>query len=147
MNRDYPATIVEILDDSLTFNPEALRAVKNFAKSKPWRGLTVEERQEKFRQLNTALSAAYGIPVPILVFAGSGSDTGDSSYQPATNTIRLTGLSVVTLLHEHAHARGMGERGATKWSVNMFRRVWPRSFAKCQQVGHMLLRRDDRSGA
>ena len=142
MRSDYPATVAEILDDSLTFNPDALRAVKAFARSKPWRG-TVEERQLKFRELNTALSLAYQIPEPTLVFAGFGAgDSCDSSYRPATNTITLTGLSVVTLLHEHAHARGMGERGATRWSVNIFRRCFPRSFARCRQEGHMLRRAD-----
>ena len=142
MNGDYPETVAEILDNRMTFNPNALRAVRAFAKSKPWRG-TIEERQQKFRQLNTDLSAAYGISAPTLVFAGFGAgDSCDSSYRPATNTITLTGLSVVTLLHEHAHARGMGERGATRWSVNIFRRCFPKSYAGCQQVGHMLRRSD-----
>ena len=142
MNRDYPATVAEILDDSLTFNPDALRAVKAFAKLKPWRG-TLAERQQKFQQLNTALSAAYGIPAPTLVFAGSGEgDSGSSSYTPATNSIRLTALSTVTMMHEFCHARGMVERGATRWSVNMFRRCFPKSFARCKQVGHTLRRPD-----
>ena len=147
MNGDYPATVAEILDDSLTFNPDALRAVRAFARSKPWRG-TVEERQQKFRELNTALSAAYGIPAPTLVFAGSGEgDSGSSSYTPATNSIRLTALSTVTMMHEFCHARGMGEGGATRWSVNIFKRIWPRSFANCVQIGHMLRRRDDLSNS
>ena len=143
MNRDYPATVAEILCE-MTFNPDALRAVKKFAKSKPWRGSTVEERRQKFRELNAALSLAYQIPAPTLVFAGSGEgDSGSSSYSQSEHEITLRGrLSVTTYLHEFAHARGMGERGATRWSVNIFRRCFPRSFAGCQQVGHMLRRRD-----
>ena len=145
-NEGYPETIAEVLDENMTFNPSALRAVKAFAESKPWRG-TVDERREKFRQVNAALSAAYGISTPALGFADSSDgDSGSSFYRPSAHAITLTGLSVVTLLHEFCHARKMGERSATRWSTNMFRRVWPRSFARCVQDGHMLRRRNDPSG-
>lgn len=140
---NYPQTVAEVIDPNATFKPEALRAVKAFAKSKPWQG-TLVERWQKFQKLNAELAAAYGIPVPTLVLSGSGEgDSGASSYCPATHTITLRGrLSVVTLMHELAHARGMGERGATKFSVNLFRRCFPRSFARCEHEGHTLRRMD-----
>ena len=63
------------------------------------------------------------------------------SYHPATHTITLEGrLSVVTFLHEFGHARGYGERGACRFSINPFRRVFPRLFARCRRVGHTLVR-------
>ena len=49
-------------------------------------------------------------------------------------------LSVVTFLHEFGHALGYGERGACRWSINLFRRCFPRSFARCRQAGHTLVR-------
>ena len=142
---NYPQTVTEVLDPNATYRPAALRAVKEFARSKPWQG-TLVERWRKFQQLNAALSEAYGIPVPTLVFSGSGEgDSGASSYCPATHTITLRGrLSVVTYLHEFAHARGMGERASVKYSVSTFFRVWPRSYARCVQVGHTLRRADSR---
>ena len=140
--RNYPRTIEEVLDPALTFRPAALRAVRAFARSQPWRG-TLAEREAKFRRLNRALAAAYGIAEARLIFRGvaAGADSGPSSYRPGTHTITLAGrLSVVTYLHEFAHARGADERRACRWSINLFRRCFPRSFARCRGVGHMLVR-------
>lgn len=140
--RNYPATVREVLDPSLTFRPAALRAVRAFARSKPWGG-TLAQRKDKFRRLNREFALAYGIAEPRLVFdnveAGTGS--GASSYRPSTHTITLAGkLSVLTYLHEFAHARGADERQACRWSINLFRKCFARSFARCRAVGHTLVR-------
>jgi hypothetical protein len=139
---NYPATVEQVLDPAMTFKPAALRAVRMFARSKPWRG-SIAQRKEMFRRLNRALAAAYGIAEPRLVFAGveAGAPSGRSSYRPLFHTITLAGrLSVVTYLHEFAHARGADERQACRWSINLFRRCFPRSFARCRAVGHTLVR-------
>ena len=52
----------------------------------------------------------------------------------------LSYLSVLAYLHEFAHARGADERQACHWSINLFRRCFPRSFARCRAVGHTLVR-------
>lgn len=136
---DYPRTVAEVLDPSMKFRPAALRAVKRFARRRPWAG-TVEERQVKFRDLNKELAEAYEIPEPQLVFGKlDGSDSGRSCYIPAMNAIILSGkLSVVTMLHEWGHTRGMGERAACRWSVNLFKRCFPKSFSRCRFERHML---------
>ena len=138
---DYPATVVEVLDDHMRFRSEALRAVRGFAESRPWAG-SVEERKEKFRQLNRALSQAYDITEPELVFGRlDGTSSGSSHYIPRLHRIVLVGkLSVVTYLHEFAHSRGMEEQGACRWSINLFRRCFPRQFGKLVHVGHTLVR-------
>ena len=137
---NYPATVQEVLDPAVRFKPAALRAVRAFARSKPWRG-TFAERWEKFITLRQALSEVYGI-APILEFWGEeGGHSGSSCFVPRRNTIILRGrLSVVTFLHEFAHARGADERQACRWSINLFRRCFPRSFARCRAVGHTLVR-------
>lgn len=140
--RNYPETVREVLAPSMTFKPAALQAVRAFARSRPWRG-TIAERKDKFRRLNRALAAAYGIAEPRLVFVGveAGTHSGASSYRPAVHTITLTGnLSVLTFLHEFAHARGADERRACRWSINLFCRCFPRSFARCRADGHTLVR-------
>lgn len=138
---NYPGTVAEILDDGMRFNRRALRAVRRFAHSRPWRG-SLQERKRKFRRLNRRLARAYHRARPRLVFAGlTGEDSGTSSYAPASHTITIRGrLSVVTFLHEFAHALRRDERQATKWSVNLFRRCFPRSYARCQHVEHTLRR-------
>lgn len=138
---NYPATVREVLDPTMTFNPAALRAVRAFARSKPWRGSNAQ-RLKTFRRLNRALAAAYGIAVPRLVYWGNAASQ-TSHYRPASHTITLAGhLSVVTYLHEFAHARGHDERQACRWSINLFQRCFPRSFARCRTEGHMLVRQE-----
>jgi hypothetical protein len=89
-----------------------------------------------------SLARVYSIPEPILVFQKS--RTSLQSYCCVTGTGRcmlvLTGHSVVTYLHEFAHALGRNERGACRWSLNLFCRVFPREFARCAQRGHCLVR-------
>ena len=138
---DYPSTVAEVLDQRMKFRPAALLAISAFAQTKPWRG-TVDERMVKFRELNTKLAAAYGIVVPQLVFGQlDGSDSGRSHYIPALHAIVLRGrLSVVTFLHEFAHARGMNERRACRWSINLFRRCFPRSWSKVCFDDHLVRR-------
>jgi hypothetical protein len=139
---NYPATVAEVLDPSMKYKPAALRAVRGFARGKPWRG-TVAQRKAKFCTLNRDLASAYGIREPRLIFQGveAGAPSGASSYRPAAHAITLTGkLSVLTYLHEFAHARGADERQACRWSINLFQRCFPRSFARCRAVGHTLVR-------
>jgi hypothetical protein len=142
-NRGYPRTAAECLDDRLKFRRGVVAAVREFRRAGPWRG-TLQERKRKFRRLNWALAAAYGVPVPELRFAGiDGGFSGASSCQrrgsgrPAVITMRGK-LSVVTFLHEFAHALGRDERGACRWSINLFRRVFPEQYARLHADGHTL---------
>ncbi len=142
--RNYPTSVQEVIVDNKKYRAAALRAVKKFAKSKPWCG-TLSERQIKFRRLNHDLAAAYGVAEPHVVFGGMpaiGGDSGSSCYIPAVQAIILRGkLSVVTYLHEFAHHLfGGNERKACRWSINLFRRCFPLSWEKINFDGHMVRR-------
>lgn len=139
--RDYPATVAEVIDQNMKFRPDALRAVHRFARTKPWRG-SYTERRARFEALIRDLSAAYGISCPKVVCDGrDGGDSGRSCYIPRLHSIVLRGrLSVVTTLHEFAHALGKDERAACRWSVNLFRRCFPRSWTRASFEGHMVRR-------
>jgi hypothetical protein len=140
MRSQYPRSVEECLDANRKYKPAVLRAVKAFAKSKPFTG-TIAERQEKVRTLNDALAGAYEVPSPRLVFeTDEQRDSGSSCFVPASDTIILRGrMSVVSYLHEFAHFRfGRSERTACRLSINLFRRFFPRSFARCRFDGHML---------
>lgn len=144
--RNYPRTVSEVVDPAIKFRPAALRAVRALARSKPWRG-TPEERMQKIGDAAARLAAAYEIQTPRLQFVRIGRAAGNGFYDPATHTIGLIGrLSIVTFLHEFAHARGMDERRACRWSINMFRRVFPRSYARCRHEGHRLTASVGRGG-
>ncbi len=139
----YPRTAAECLRDGMKFRRGGVAAVKAFRRAGPWRG-TLDERKARFRGLNDALAEAYEMPTPELRFAGiDGSFSGASSCRrrgearPAVITMRGK-LSVVTFLHEFAHALGRDERGACRWSINLFRRVFPEQYARLRADGHTL---------
>ena len=135
---NYPATVAEVLDPPVRFRPQTVAAVKRFARSKPYRG-SVEERKQKFLALHRELCRVYRKRTRLDFGVLEGGDSGSSYYCPATDQITLCGkLSVITALHEFAHALGKDERGAVRWSVNLFRLCFPRSFARCQPAGHTL---------
>jgi len=141
----YPRTAAECLRDGMRFRRGVVAAVKAFRRVGPWRG-TLDERKAKFRRLNGALAQVHGLPTPELRFAGiDGSFSGASSCRrrgagrPAVITMRGK-LSVVTFLHEFAHALGRDERGACRWSINLFGRVFPEQYTRLHADGHTLRR-------
>jgi hypothetical protein len=138
---NYPATVAEVLDPTMTFRPGVLSAVRAFRQAGAWRGKT-SERIARYRTLNAALAACYGVPEPrLMVDTLDGTMSGASCYRRADHSITLRGrLSVVTFLHEFGHARGFDERKACRFSINLFRRVFPQSFARCRFEGHVLIR-------
>lgn len=148
MKNHYPQAVEECLDPDRTYKVSVLLAVKTFKRSKPWRG-TVAERQQKFRTLNADLAGAYDLPIPRLVFeTDENEDSGSSCFVPSSDTIILRGrLSVVSFLHEFAHFRffGRSEREACRWSLNLFRRTFPRSWARLRFEGHVV-RTSERRG-
>jgi hypothetical protein len=134
---NYPATVAECLDDTIRYKPATLAAVQEFARSKPWRG-TLEERVAKFHSLHAALCGIYGKQTRVVIVPGE-QHSGRSNYAPGDDTITLIGrLSVVTFLHEFGHALGKDERQTCRWSLNLFKRCFPRSFARAAHVGHTL---------
>lgn len=141
MMRNYPETVIEVLDDDASYPVAVIEAVRTFAQAGPWKGST-ESREEKFRQLNQDLASACGIDEPTLAFRClGGKSSGASHYIPGNHRIVLMGrLSVVTFLHEFAHALGYGERQACRWSINLFRKCFPRQYSRLIHVGHTLIR-------
>jgi hypothetical protein len=144
MVRNYPETVVEVLDDEITYPDELLCVMRIFAASKPWTG-SIEVRKRKFSDVNRMMATACRIEMPTLTFGSlDGGSSGSSYYSPGEHRITLTGkLSVVTFLHEFAHALGMDEQDACRWSINLFRRCFPKQYSRLIQVGHTLIRPQD----
>ena len=130
----YPKTVEECIDDSLKYRKATLDAVNEFKRTHPWKG-TRRERRAKIVHLHRHLCEIYGRDIGITF-----DPHGKSQYIPAENIIVLEDLSVVTFLHEFAHALGRDEAGACRWSLNLFKRCFPKSFAKTAKVGHLVVR-------
>ena len=140
----YPQSVHEVIDSSARYRPATLSAVRQFARSKPWQG-DLAARRQKFQELNRALGEAYGVEPPLLILAGKQEgDSGSSSYCPTTNTITMRGrLSVITFLHEWGHRLyGPSEYKACRWSLNLFRKVFKKSWSRLSFEGHVARRVD-----
>jgi hypothetical protein len=135
MDGDLP-NVADILDDNATFDPAALAAVRELARSRPWRGDDAE-RLAKLNACAAKLAAAYQHDA--WTFALGLTPSIDREQRVVT----LSKPSVVTFLNIMALVRGQSMVGAFRWSINIFKRCFPRSFAACRQVGPLLIRDDE----
>ena len=139
---DYPSSLEEIIDD-VNYRKETINALKRFKRLNPWKG-DLDSRITKFCKLHLSLCEIYGIDVKFRCHPSilENSHSGQSNYNPISRTITLHGrLSVLTFLHEWGHAlKGRSEREACRWSVNLFRRVFPDNFERLRNNarGHFL---------
>jgi len=129
---DIPSSVEDVLDDSATFQPAALAAVKALARSKPWTG-TDAERLEKFNACAAALASAYSAPAWTIIIGEPG------QFDAQQHVFPLEKLSVVSFLHAMALIRGCNRFSAYRWSINIFRRCFPKSYARCRHDGPNLI--------
>ncbi len=134
----YPRTVAESLDGSMRFRRATTAAVTTLAASKPWRG-SIAERVDKLVACSRALASAYGVRAPRLVVVNGAVDCyrAGAIYLKQRDEI---GPSVITFLHEFAHHLGKDERDACRWSLNLFRKHFPQSFARLSADRHTLRR-------
>lgn len=143
IDRGYPKTVKEVLDDKIAYKTKVLEAMDRFRRAKPWEG-GQKAQQMKLRRLNRDLATIYKIKVPTVVFLEEFAH--GPCYFPKGNMIIMNPeedgrYSIVTFLHEFGHALGKGERSTCRWSINLFRKFFPGSFKKLIPTGHILRRR------
>jgi hypothetical protein len=151
--REYPKTVAECIDENMKYRPGVLTAVKKFRKSGPWEG-TEKEMQDKILVLNEELAKLYEIATPKVVFvdefpAGPCCIPGAKPAVIFLQQIKSTGkYSIVAFLHEFGHTLGKGEKETCRWSLNLFKRVFPKQYEKLkpgegEHDGHILYRPKD----
>ena len=145
--REYPKTVAECIDDDLKYRPGVYAAVKAFKKSKPWEG-TDKEMQAKMLSLNEELAKIYEVDAPNLVFVKK-FPVGPCCFptsKPAVIMLQPTkngSYSVVAYLHEFGHVLGKDEHETCRWSINLFKRIFPKQYEKLvpgkgEHDGHLL---------
>lgn len=146
----YPKTVAEVIDNTIKYREATDKAITEFKESKPWQG-DAKDMRKKIRKLNSSLAKAYGIERPQVVFVRR--FRCGSCYIPVGNLIIIeqekTGkYSVVVFLHEFGHALGKNEKETCRWSINLFRKHFPKSYAKLVPKGHLLfLPEEDKNAA
>lgn len=136
---NYPNHVNDVICE-MEYPPAVLQALYNYRDSRPWRG-TLRERQTKLRKLHRELNAVTGRKTRLKIQGVSIPDR----YQISADCIYLNSeFSVITYLHEYAHALfGRDEVTACRWSINLFRKVFPRSYSRLEVVGHTLRRQSN----
>lgn len=140
MNNDYPKTVREVIME-VEYSAEVMEAAQEYAKAKPWAGDAME-RRAKLETFHASLNRATGRTTELRVISNNAIRDVLGCYNPAADIILIGDkMSVVTYLHEYGHAlKGSSEREACIWSINLFRKVFPKSFAGLRAVGHMLVK-------
>lgn len=143
--RTYPTSVSQVLGE-VKYKAETLQAVKEFKAMEGWkkRCTDITLKKAAYDFLHGKLKEIYNKQT-LLTYAddwgtiSTPGSSGGSSYSPATDTICLVGrASVVTYLHEFAHALGMSEVRACRWSLNLFKQVFPKLFERANRIGHTL---------
>ena len=136
-------TATSFIDDRIRYPLETHRALREFARSKPWQG-TQKERVEKFEALHAKLCETYGLATKLKFVQGDERTSVYSHYKRKSDTIVIMGrLSVVSYLHLFAYAIDCSGAEVVRWSVNLFKHRFPISFSRCGFVGHLLVRKPE----
>ena len=137
-------TIASVVDPTQTFKTEAIQAVKEFKRAKPYRG-TVQEKAAKYAALHDALCAVYGIKADLhMIMQEREEPRGTFDVHPERIGMALIGkFSVTNYLTGFAALRGMNNQQAVKWSVNLFAKCFPALFAELDTSGPFLRKRSD----
>lgn len=157
-------TVNDIVDNNATFKGDALRAMRELARTKPWQG-NYRKRFDAIEYAFNRLLDAYDLADAGWTIEHHGSDIGSSGRSMLDlehRTVRLRGrLSVVTMLHLFAKVRQIeaqrnsdgslptDEDGnplieldhyrAIRWSASLFKRKFPISFSRCRVENGLLV--------
>jgi len=135
---EYPDN--PMLDASMKYKRETVKAVKRFKQTNPWKG-SREVRAAKFDALLAELKVIYNKPALRCVYDCHRPyfESFASCYSRYEDLITMHGrFSVITFLHEFAHSLGRDEYGAVRWSTNLFAKVFPEKMVALSASGHVL---------
>lgn len=141
-NKKYP-TEKEIMDPPVKFKDTALDVVMSW-KTKFFPGWNVKSNTEKLEALECLIQKLCGVYEENVIV----DQWADAyAYNEQTNTIYLDGNnpSIISTLHEFRHKiNGPDELSACRWSIQIFKRCFPKSFEKLKfkDGGHLLIKRD-----
>lgn len=130
----YAATLLNIVDDGMKFQQGAVAALRIY-KGHRRTFTTNEERLEGLQRLVTKLAQTYGIRPPTIVPHGpiDSEQPGEAYFDEGSNAIITRGaLALMPVLRGVCSAiylDAADPRRQAKWSVNLFRKVFPEEFA------------------
>lgn len=137
----YP-TPEEIMADPPKHKPAVIAFLKEWKRT-AWKDARAAGTEgAKYNALSIlvrGIAEIYRRPVEV----GINTELPSACYVPMQNKIVFNSrLSVITALHELSHHLfGTSEKKACRWSVHLFKKVFPRAFAQLEWRGHLLVKR------
>lgn len=138
----YPQDLDAIVCEQ-NYRAATIKLMKEYKKWRPWRG-TTSYRIQKIYWLHNNLCNIYDKETALFVHPSvlAGGSSGSSCHVSTSygDFIILNGrVSVLTYLHEFGHGlKGESEHEACKWSINLFREIFPDNFKRLIGRGHFL---------
>lgn len=133
----YP-TSQEIMEKPVKYKQNTINTIKGWKTTDfiGWKQKNTQDKLQALYRLLTSLSIVYNKPLCV-------TNGYEYHYSPLPRTIMLdaNNPSIISTLHEFGHhILGHSESKACRWSVWLFKKVFPRSFAKLQFIpnSHML---------
>ncbi len=138
--RQYPTPAI-IIANPIKHKKEVLSLVKTWRRDfwSSSKNGTPAERFESIASLLTSIATLYNKPLTVKLEADSALGP---HYSPLYQTIVIDQkLSIITALHELAHHLfGNNENQASRWSIWLFKKVWPLAFNKLIWNGHLRIK-------
>ena len=135
MSAGYP-TKEEILAEPITeYRDESIKTLSSFKRK--WK--VCSNKEEQFyclKELVTELSAQYNVSPT--------TEMGEQyCFKPTANILCFGPQpSIISTLHELGHAiYGASEKDACRFSVHLFKKVFPKAYERLEWDGHMLKRK------
>lgn len=128
-------------------NQNLVDLLNEWKKQHLWQG-TIDERKQKFLWMNEHMQVLFRKPIILDFDITEESDkipnASASSYYYRNKIVLIGRLSVITFLHEWAHAIGMNQKEAVDWSLLHFKEAFPKSFSRLADgIGTMKIKGDD----
>jgi len=139
LSTKYP-TKEKIMEKQIKFRKETIAAVKKWKeKYTPLYKLKREQRFQALQSLVKTLENIYEKPISTVVYK---KNLPSYCYDPMARKIYMNKrLSIISTLHEFGHHLfGSSETQACRWSVQLFKKVFPENFSKLKWIGHQLVK-------
>jgi hypothetical protein len=151
--KDYPENATDVIKER-KYKPDVIRAMYALKRQKFY-AADNNRKKELICELHEKLCAIYGKTTTLAfklkedapIEVCQGMDFLDvfvgSRYDKVAGKITVVGKpSLITYLHEFAHSVfGDSEKKACEWSLNLYKRVYPKDFAKLTPVGHVMVKK------
>ena len=126
----------------IDFSKETIQAVKEWKKQwyKDWKSLKIPRQNIALQDLIFRISIAMnlrGKKAPIIIAMNK------YAYHYNIETIEIDPKkpSIISILHEFAHhLHGPNEQTACAWSITLFKKCFPKSFAKLKWQDNLLVK-------